>query len=103
MPYPGTAKYTDEHHQVLMGAVDRAVAAAAAAGEPGRNKYVGFATGNVAFASDAVGRGASWIQIGADKVMLRQRFEQLADEQSQLTPLLNEQRAGNTNSRGPAS
>jgi hypothetical protein len=42
------------------------VAAAAAHGEPGRNKYVGFATGNVAFASDAVAHGASWIQIGAD-------------------------------------
>eukprot|EP01050_Picozoa_sp_SAG11_P005612 SAG11_NODE_402_length_9751_cov_7.372047_7_plen_186_part_00 len=80
MPYPGTADYTDEHHAVLMKAVDRAVAAAAAAKEPRRNKYVGFATGNVVFASDAVSHGASWIQIGADKVMLRQRFEQLTSE-----------------------
>jgi 2-keto-3-deoxy-L-rhamnonate aldolase RhmA len=78
LPYPGTAKYDDQHHAVLMGAVERCVAAAEKAGKG--TKFVGFATGNPIYAADAVTHGAHWIQIGADKVLLKQRFEQLSDE-----------------------
>jgi hypothetical protein len=39
------------------------------------------------YAADAVTHGAHWIQIGADKVLLKQRFEQLRGELAQAAAL----------------
>ena len=71
------AEYTEEHHKVLMGAVSRCVAAAEQADG---QKFVGFASGNPQYCADAMAHGAHWIQMGADKVLLKQRFEQLYEE-----------------------
>ena len=73
----GAAEYTEEHHKVLMGAVSRCVAAAEQADG---QKFVGFASGNPQYCADAMAHGAHWIQMGADKVLLKQRFEQLYEE-----------------------
>lgn len=85
LPYPGTARYDENHHAVLMQAVERCVAAAEVAGKG--TKFVGFATGNPIYAADAVAHGAHWIQIGADKVLLKQRFEQLSGELAEAAEL----------------
>ena len=53
LPYPGTKLYGEKEHAVLMGAVERAVAAAEAATAAGLgDKFVGFASGNVGYCAE---------------------------------------------------
>jgi 2-keto-3-deoxy-L-rhamnonate aldolase RhmA len=77
LPYPGTANYSAEHHSVLMGAVSRCVAAAAALPAEAGDKFVGFASGSVDYCAEAASLGAHWIQMGADRVMMKMKFEEM--------------------------